>query len=276
VRGRPAILLVETRDLVARSGRQHSSATTGANVATANWKFRGPQFLVGVFIIAALGTGSTSAQQVAQQVALQTDHQALQGDAKPRSQARKPGFATAVAPVDAVSAGSPNSAGSPKPALSRQSVAPNKGPYYVDFRARTAASYGHAFVWFGKTSEKQVEVAGLHPAGDTVPYVLGHLVWVPAETGASYGDLDVQYLTASYRVYLSEPDAQKVFAYIKHLQATSPLWNAETTNCTAFIGRIATFMGLKVPFHLKKPEDYVNELRALNGSRQTAQLTSDR
>jgi hypothetical protein len=214
--------------------------------------------MVGVFILAALGSGSASAQQVA----LQTDHQALQGDSKSRYQVRKPGFATAAAPVD------PLSARRGKPVL--------KGPYYVDFRARTAASYGHAFVWFGKTSEKKVEVAGLHPAGDTVPYVLGHLIWVPSETGASYGDLDVQYLTASYRVYLSEADAAKVFAYIKHLQATSPLWNAETTNCTAFIGSIATFMGLKVPFHLKKPEDYVNELKALNGGRQTAQLTSNR
>src|SRR5262245_55457087 len=34
-----------------------------------------------------------------------------------------------------------------------------KGPYYVDFRARTAASWGHAFVWYGKTSERAVEVA---------------------------------------------------------------------------------------------------------------------
>ena len=65
-----------------------------------------------------------------------------------------------------------------------------KGPYYVDFRARTAASWGHAFVWFGKTSERAVEVAGLTPAGDDVPYVLGHLTWVPSETKASYGDLE--------------------------------------------------------------------------------------
>ena len=43
-----------------------------------------------------------------------------------------------------------------KPA--RQSTA--KGPYYVDFRARTAASYGHAFIWYGKTCQKEVEVAG--------------------------------------------------------------------------------------------------------------------
>jgi hypothetical protein len=27
--------------------------------------------------------------------------------------------------------------------------------------------------------------------------MLGHLIWVPAETGASYGDLDVGYLTAT-------------------------------------------------------------------------------
>ncbi|MEA2883252.1 MAG: hypothetical protein QOH32_2508, partial [Bradyrhizobium sp.] len=161
-----------------------------------------------------------------------------------------------------------------KPARKPRADAAAKGPYYVDFRARTAASYGHAFVWFGKSSEKAVEVAGLHPAGDEIPYVLGHLMWVPSETGASYGDLDPDYLTASYRVYLSAADAEKVFAFIKHLQATSPLWNAETTNCTAFIGRIATFMGLQVPFHLKKPEEYVNELRELNGGRQTAQLAS--
>src|SRR4051812_39387252 len=150
-----------------------------------------------------------------------------------------------------------------------------RGPYYVDFRARTAATYGHAFVWYGKSSERQVEVAGLHPAGDVLPYVLGHLMWVPSETGASYGDLDPQYLTASYRVYLNEPDAKKVFAFIKDIQAHSPLWNAETYNCTAFIGRIATFMGLKTPFHLQVPEEYVNNMKRLNGNRQTAQLSAD-
>jgi hypothetical protein len=239
--------------------------TTGADLAVAIWKVGGPHYIAVVFFLAALGSGSSNAQQVA----LQSDHQALQDGSKSRNQSRKPGLATAAASADSLSARDV------KPVRRSQSAV-SKGPYYVDFRARTAASYGHAFVWFGKTSEKKVEVAGLHPAGDTTPYILGHLMWVPSETGASYGDLDVQYLTASYRVYLSEPDAQKVFAYIKHLQATSPLWNAETTNCTAFIGQIATFMGLKVPFHLKKPEDYVNELKALNGGRQTAQLASDR
>ena len=150
-----------------------------------------------------------------------------------------------------------------------------KGPYYVDFRARTAASWGHAFVWFGKTSEREVEVAGLTPAGDTVPYVLGHLIWVPSETGASYGDLDPQYLTANYRVYLNEPDAKRVFAYIKKLQASSPVWNAETANCTSFIGSIANFMGLKVPLRWQRPENYVNNLKAMNGGRQMVHLSSE-
>ena len=133
----------------------------------------------------------------------------------------------------------------PRPAAqaARKQGRTAKGPYYVDFRARTAASWGHAFVWYGKTSERAVEVAGLTPAGDTFTYVLGHLTWVPSETGASYGDLDPEYLTASYRVYLSEPDAKRVFAYIKKLQASSPVWNAETSNCTAFIGSIAEFYG---------------------------------
>lgn len=183
-----------------------------------------------------------------------------------------------VASVDtaAPSAASTNSATAADGAQSRKPVARGpKGPYYVDFRARTAASYGHAFVWFGKTSEKKVDVAGLHPAGDEVPFVLGHLVPVPAETGASYGDLDPQYLTANYRVYMSEADAKRVFAYIRKLQSTHKLWNEMTSNCTTFIGEIATFMGLKTPFYLKVPEDYVNELRDMNGGKQFVQLSAE-
>jgi hypothetical protein len=154
-------------------------------------------------------------------------------------------------------------------------LASAKGPYYVDFRARTAASWGHAFVWYGKTSERQVEVAGLTPVGDSLTYVLGYFTWVPSETGASYGDLDPQYLTAHYKVYLNEADAKKVFAYIKKLQASSPVWNAEISNCTSFIGDIAEFMGLKTPNRWHRPEEYVNELKALNGGRQVVRLSAN-
>ena len=149
-----------------------------------------------------------------------------------------------------------------------------RGPYYVDFRARTAASWGHAFVWYGKTSERKVEVAGLTPAGDTLAYVVGHVTFVPSETGASYGDLDPEYLTTHYRVYLNEADAKRVFAYIKQLQASSPVWNAETYNCTSFVGSIASFMGLDVPHRWQRPEEYVNALKAMNGGRPIVRLSS--
>lgn len=235
-------------------------------------KKMGPRLVLGALVLTAtvgLGTG----RSVAQQVAVSTDQQdsAPRQDPPTHKPSARRSVVAAVATSDAVSPSN-----EVKPIRRPQVGVSAKGPYYVDFRARTAATYGHAFVWFGKTSDKKVDVAGLWPKGEEVPYMLGHLMWVPAGTGATYGDLDVQYLTASYRVYLSEADAMKTFAYIRHLQETNPLWNAETTNCTAFIGEIASFMGLKTPFHLQKPEAYVNQLKELNGGRQTAQLSPDR
>ena len=245
-------------------------STEGFKVAKADRKRRYWPLIVGVCFLAALqvlGIGGSSAQQLA----VQSDQHHL----KRTSHTQKPLTRTNVTAAVAASNVTSSEADA-QPVRKPQSAATALGPYYVDFRARTAASYGHAFVWFGKTSENKVEVAGLHPKGEEVAYVLGHLMLVPAETGASYGDLDVQYLTASYRVYLSETDAKKVFAHIKHLQATSTVWNAQTANCTSFIGRIATFMGLNAPFHLLKPEEYVNKLRELNGGRKTVQLEPGR
>jgi hypothetical protein len=224
-------------------------------------RYPGLGVLAGATMLAFVGLGAGISS--AQQLAARPDQ--LQQDALPRSATKHAESMAAVTPS------SLPAASDAKPV--RRAAA--KGPYYVDFRARTAATYGHAFIWYGKTSEKRVEVAGLAPAGDELPYILGHVIFVPSETGASYGDLDEQYLTASYRVYLNEADAKKVFAYIKHLQETSPLWNAATANCTAFIGRIASFMGLNAPFHLLKPEEYVNQLRELNGGRKMVQLEPD-
>jgi hypothetical protein len=155
------------------------------------------------------------------------------------------------------------------------------GRFFVDFRARTAASYGHAFLWYGRLNARGkvglIEVAGLHPASDNpIPYIIGHVFPVPAETGKSYGDLDEQYLTANYRVYLSEGDAQRVFAYIKYKQDTSPLWLAGVYNCTAFIADIAGFMGLKTPVTgtWMYPEDFINSLHDLNDGREEVSLAA--
>jgi hypothetical protein len=170
----------------------------------------------------------------------------------------------------AISAGLHVQPASAQDSSAAATAAKSQAIYYVDFRARTAATYGHAFVWYGRSDQKQIEVAGVHPATESViPYVVGHLIPVPAETGKSYGDLDEQYLTASYRVYMAEAQARDVFAFIKRLESASVVWNAATWNCVAFIQAVAIHMDLKVPGnHLLYPEDWVNQLRKLNGGRK--------
>lgn len=184
--------------------------------------------------------------------------------------------------VRAIPARLVESASEAVPAVHTHPASKLAGRYFVDFRARTAATYGHAFLWYGRLNAHGkvglIEVAGLHPASDSpVPYILGHIVPVPAETGKSYGDLDDQYLTANYRVYLSEADARQVFAYIKHKQDTSPLWLAGLYNCTAFLADIAHYMGLRTPITATwmYPEDFINNLRDLNGGRQEISLAAN-
>jgi hypothetical protein len=188
------------------------------------------------------------------------------------SRTGKSKYAAVGANANAEAAPKEHSDGLPPPAAADKTS--HGGRFFVDFRARTAASYGHAFLWYGRLKEDgrvgAIEVAGLHPATDSVvPYILGHIIPVPAETGKSYGDLDEQYLTASYRVYLTEAQAKHVFAYIRQKQASSPIWQAGTVNCTGFISDVASYMGLRTPAvpTLMYPENLVKEIKRLNGGR---------
>jgi len=142
--------------------------------------------------------------------------------------------------------------------------------YFVEFRSRTAQSYGHTFVVHGPITDSNTihpsQVAGLHPAGSSpVTYILGHIFPVPAETGYSYGDTDEQYVTARYRIEMDGDTYQRVAAFIKDLQAQANIWTATQYNCNAFAGEIAQFMGLQTPNALEYPQDYVNGIRRLNG-----------
>jgi hypothetical protein len=146
-------------------------------------------------------------------------------------------------------------------------------PYYIEFRARNAQSYGHTFSIFGRLNAQgkivSSEVAGLHPFTESpLPWMLGHLIMVPSETGASDGDTEDQYVLARFRVVLSEDEYQRVTTYIRQLQASSPTWHAALYNCNAFVGDIARFMGLRVPAsHLSLPETYINAIRDANMGR---------
>ncbi len=148
-------------------------------------------------------------------------------------------------------------------------------PYFIEFRSRNAANYGHAFVQFGRNGTKG-SIVGLHPAGDradcvncsVVPWTLGHLVPVPAEVGPSDGDDEPElYLTARYRVRLTPGEYKKVVAFIRKKQSETKTWNSITNNCVQLIGEIAQYMGLNAPSSVGifATRVYVNQLAELNG-----------
>lgn len=151
-------------------------------------------------------------------------------------------------------------------------------PYFIEFRGRAAANYGHMYVLYGRVNARDEivasRIAGLHPAGDAANcyncslfnWSIGHLVPVPSETGASDGDLEEKYVTARYRVWLTAAQYKDVDHYVRKLQADNPTWNALFNNCVGFGRNIAEHMGLKLPAALWiEPEDFVNGLRELNG-----------
>jgi hypothetical protein len=147
-------------------------------------------------------------------------------------------------------------------------------PYFIEFRARSAMSYGHTFAVLGRSGQRLTKgnVVGLHPfTQSSIPWVVGHLILVPAETGWSDGDIEDQYIIARYRISLSAPEYKRLMAYVATLKATSPLWHAVLYNCNAFVGDIAAHMGLQIPSSsLVLPKEYITELRNLNAARRIA------
>jgi hypothetical protein len=203
---------------------------------------------------------------------------AAHAPAKPASVNPAPAAAVSAAPAPAVSAAA--TAASENPASQKEPVAgapeqpkPLAKPYYVEFRARNAHNYGHTFLIHGRLNANgsiaTKIVAGLHPATESpVPWMIGHFVAVPSETGASDGDTEDQYVLARFRVALTTEEYRKVVGYIKALQAKSPVWHAVLYNCNAFIGDIAVDMGMEKPLSsMLMPASYINSLKELNISK---------
>jgi hypothetical protein len=152
-------------------------------------------------------------------------------------------------------------------------------PYFVEFRSRRAESYGHMYVLYGQVDGQgeiiESDIAGLHPKGDAndcancslTPWMVGHVLFVPSETGASDGDLEEKYVTGRYRVMLDAAAFNKIAAYIQERKNEKPLWNALVNNCVTFGNDIAAYIGLKTPAgaNLLKPEIYIDSLREMNG-----------
>ena len=143
-------------------------------------------------------------------------------------------------------------------------------PYFIEFRSRTAVSYGHTFVLHGRLGDGNrfagYQIAGLHPKGDDPNvYMQGMMVPVESDTGPSWGDQDEQYLTARFCVTLTEAEYRKALAYIKHLQATKKTWHATTYNCNAFAADIARHIGLDSPNpNMYLPQTFISRMAELN------------
>lgn len=153
--------------------------------------------------------------------------------------------------------------------------------YFIEFRGRAAASYGHLYILFGELNGRgeviRSNIAGLYPAGDRqdcdncslANWMIGHVIFVPSGTTVTDGDLEEKYVTARYRVMLDKAQYDKLTDYVAKFQANPPLWNALVRNCVSFGKEIGELLGLKTPpFIWLKPEDFVNTMRKMNGVRE--------
>jgi hypothetical protein len=153
--------------------------------------------------------------------------------------------------------------------------------YFVEFRARNAASYGHMYVMFGEVNARheiiKSEIAGLFPAGDArgcencsiYYWAIGHVLPVPSEIGASDGDLEEQYVLARFRVWIDADQYKRLSAYIKERKAQKGPWNAFFANCVIFGRDVASFLNVKMPpiaaMGLLYPQGMVEAIREANG-----------
>jgi hypothetical protein len=160
--------------------------------------------------------------------------------------------------------------------------------YFVEFRARNAASYGHVYVMFGEVNARheiiKSEIAGLFPAGDArgcencsiYNWTIGHVLPVPSEIGASDGDLEEQYVLARFRLWVDADQYKRLSAYIKERKADKGPWNALFANCVSFGRDVASVLNLNIPpkvaMGLVYPQGFVETLREANGLKH-AQLS---
>jgi hypothetical protein len=164
--------------------------------------------------------------------------------------------------------------------------------FFVEFRARNAASYGHVYVMYGEANARheviRSEIAGLGPAGDAANclncsvynWTLGHLIPVPGEIAATDGDLEEQYVLARYRIWIDQATYKKLVAYINERKADKPMWHAMFNSCVMFGRDVAAFLDLNIPplFDFSRgfipyPKTAVEALRdANNGEKDQAPL----
>lgn len=231
---------------------------------------------MGTVLILALGTATVSAQSSSFDLATPAQPGA---PAKPRSAAASPigqpaqpikprlAVASANPPVSAMAAITAQAAVN---ATAKPAAVSTATPYFVEFRSRHAMSYGHTYLVHGRVGQKitKKDVVGLHPATESpVPWMIGHLIPVMSETGASDGDAEEVYVSARYRVLLTTEEYARLKVFMGKLASGSVLWHAALYNCNAFVGDIANYVGLETPSRFLYPQEFITEIKRMNKGR---------
>jgi hypothetical protein len=144
-----------------------------------------------------------------------------------------------------------------------------RGRYYVEFRSRWLALYGHTYVVYGRLDADGKPLdrhfVALYPRGGYLGLAAGSLpIMVPATTLPVWGDSEFDTLTV-YRRPIKPAQYEKIENFVYQTRSHANSWNLYTINCNYFAGEIAALVGLKVPpLSAQVAPLYVKEIELLN------------
>jgi len=139
--------------------------------------------------------------------------------------------------------------------------------YFVDFRARRGALFGHTFIVYGHLGAKGdlqgVEYAGNYPADGNLGLVVGSVVPVCTTIGPVQDDLKAP-ATIIYRRKLTRAQFVQLKAGVRHIRATQHYWHLMFFNCNDLAVEMTKRVGLRSPSPWLIPHAYVAALREMN------------
>lgn len=140
--------------------------------------------------------------------------------------------------------------------------------YFIDFRARRGALFGHTFIVYGRVGADgqplEAEYAGNYPADGRRGLIVGSVIPVRTIIGSVKGDL-TDPATIIYRRKLTAAQFARVKAAVRHMRAQDHYWHLVFFNCNDFAVEIARSIGLSSPPSWLVPHAYITALRAMNG-----------
>jgi hypothetical protein len=139
--------------------------------------------------------------------------------------------------------------------------------YFVDFRARRGALFGHTFIVYGHLGAKGelrgVEYAGNYPTDGHLGLVVGSVIPVRTTIGPVQDDL-TDPATIIYRRKLTAAQFAELKAGVRHLRATQRHWHLMFFNCNDLAVEVTKRIGLRSPSPWLIPHAYVTALREMN------------